>query len=286
MSALEHLARASGVYWGNGTGPDPFVARAALTNGADGTVTLEYEAWSSERGLEHAEVARMGLVDGVVTLVAGSADDEAAIVFHEGEQGVFGSTGPERVGLVISMDDEGLSLSWWWPDEDPTGDAAPAVDAGRLREQSRARLRPVRPIVTAPPLPGAGVPASETAVVTSVAPQQVPWPGVVVLQGAASAWVGQRLADGVPRAAVVRTDLLNAAVRGTDPRTSDPEVHATVAVAVVRGYADAGVPVIVTGWGDAGRLVDTLVAQVSPVRVLEVGDGDTPADVVRHLRQD
>jgi hypothetical protein len=193
MSALEHLARASGVYWGNGTGPDPFVARAALTNGADGTVTLEYEAWSSERGLEHAEVARMGLVNGVVTLVAGSADDEAAIVFHEGEQGVFGSTGPERVGLVISMDDEGLSLSWWWPDEDPTVD--PAMDVGPLREQSRARLRPVRPIVTAPALPGAGVPEREAAVAASVAPQQVPWPGVVVLQGAASAWVGQRLAD-------------------------------------------------------------------------------------------
>lgn len=284
MSALEHLARASGVYWGNGTGPDPFVARAALTNGADGTVTLEYEAWSSERGLEHAEVARMGLVDGVVTLVAGSADDEAAIVFHEGAQGVFGSTGPERVGLVISMDDEGLSLSWWWPDEATTGDAA--MDAGRLREQSRARLRPVRPIVTAPPLPGASGPEREAAVNKSVVPQQVPWPGVVVLQGAASGRVGQRLADEVPRAAVVRTDLLDAAVRGTDPRTSDPEVHAVVAVAVIRGYADAGVPVIVTGWADPGRLVDALAAQVSPVRVLEVADGDAPADVVRRLRQD
>ena len=281
MSILDLLAEASGVYWGSGTGPDAFVARVSLTDAGDGTLVMEYEAWSHEHGLQHAEAARLGRIDDGVTLVATSDGASDTMVFREGEHGVFGSTGPERVGLVITADDDDLTFSWWWPDE-----------GGDLREQSRAVMSPVRPTVTPPPLPGQApdVPAdSPDASVATPHPTSVavPWPGIVVLAGPGTGVVAQRLAERLSRAAVVRTDLFDKAVRGNQAGAPDPVLRHAISVAVVRGYAVAGHPVIVhgaAGRSDHEQLVTELEdAGLGPVRLVDVQDGEDYGEVARRL---
>ena len=281
MSILDLLAGASGVYWGRGTGPDEFVARVSLTDAGDGTLVMEYEAWSHENGLQHAEAARLGRVEDGVMLVATSDGASDTMVFREGEHGVFGSTGPERVGLVITADDDDLTFSWWWPDQ-----------GGHLREQSRAVMSPMRPTVTAPPLPGQapdvradspGDPAAAPGA-SSVA---VPWPGIVVLAGPGTGVVAQRLAERLSRAAVVRTDLFDKAVRGNQAGAPDPVLRHAISVAVVRGYAVAGHPVIVHGAADRTdheQLVAELEhAGLAPVRLVDVEDGEDYGEVARRL---
>lgn len=284
MSVLDLLSDATGIYWGQGTGPDEFVARVALTDCGDGSLVLEYEAWSRERGLQHAEAARMGRADGGVTLVATSDGDSDTMVFREGEPGVFGSVGPERVGLVIGVDEEHLTFSWWWPDA-----------SGDLREQSRAQVRAMRPTVDAPPLPGAPAPSSRLAEapaeqageVPAEQPGDVPWPGIVVLSGRGTGVVAQRLAERLSRAAVVRTDLFDKAVRGSQAGAPDPALRHAIAVAVVRGYAGAGHPVILHGAterSDHEQLVGELErAGLSPVRLVDVADGEDYGEVARRL---
>ncbi|MEO7746696.1 MAG: hypothetical protein ABIV05_10795 [Actinomycetota bacterium] len=293
MSILDVLADASGVYWGRGTGPDEFVARVSLTDAGDGTLVVEYEAWSHDHGLQHAEAARLGRVDDAVTLVATSDGASDTMVFREGEHGVFGSTGPERVGLVITADDEDLTFSWWWPDE-----------GGDLREQSRAVMSPVRPTVTAPPLPGQvpdvpadaqvdppadspAAPPSDLPGASGASPVAVPWPGIVVLAGPGTGVVAQRLAERLSRAAVVRTDLFDKAVRGNQAGAPDPVLRHAISVAVVRGYAVAGHPVIVHGAADRSdheQLVSELEgAGLAPVRLVDVEDGEDYGEVARRL---
>ena len=281
MSILDLLVEASGVYWGRGTGPDPFVARVSLTDAGDGTLVMEYEAWSHDHGLQHAEAARLGRVDDGVTLVATSDGASDTMVFREGEHGVFGSTGPERVGLVITADDDDLVFSWWWPDE-----------GGDLREQSRAVMSPVRPTVTAPPLsgPAPDVPVVSPAVPAAAAgasPVTVPWPGIVVLAGPGTGVVAQRLAERLSRAAVVRTDLFDKAVRGNQAGAPDPVLRHAISVAVVRGYAAAGHPVIVHGAADRSDheqlVVELEDAGLAPVRLVDVEDGEDYGEVARRL---
>lgn len=275
MSLLDQLALATGVYWGHGSGPDDFVARVSLADGGAGTLTLEYEAWSHEHGLQHAEAARLGRADGGVTLVATSDGSGDTLVFREGEPGVFGSTGPDRVGLVITMDDESLTFSWWWPD-----------DGGGLREQSRAQVRAMRPVVPAPPLPGQ-VETTQIASPPDADPVQVPWPGIVVLSGAGTGVVAQRLAERLSRAAVVRTDLFDTAVRGSEASVPDPVLRRAIAVAVVRGYARAGHPVIVHGRAARPEqqvlLAELTAAGLSPVRLVDVAEGEDYGEVARRL---
>lgn len=285
VSVLDVLARATGVYWGEGRGADDFVARVVLTDGGHGTVTLEYEAWSRTHGLLHAEAARLCRADGGVTLVATSDGSGDTMAFREGEPGVFGSTGPQRVGLVITSDDESLTFSWWWPDE-----------GGALREQSRARVHAMRPVVPPPPLPGdvppdADAPPAAAAPADAVAPPvTVPWPGIVVLSGSGTAVVAQRLAERLSRAAVVRTDLFDKAVLGSEAGAPDPVLRHAIAVAVARGYAATGHPVILHGTSarpDHERLVDALLAaDLAPVRLVDVSDGEDYSEVARRLIED
>jgi len=269
VSVLRRLAQASGVYWGEGKGPDEFVARVLVGADVDGTVTIEYEAWSSANGLQHVEAARLGRDDGGVTLVATSDGSGDTMVFREGESGVFGSIGPERVGLVITTDDDRLTFAWWWPD-----------DGGAMCEQSRARVRPMRPAIAPPPLPGADVPGPADEL-------QVPWPGIVVLSGHGTGAVAQRLAERLARCAVVRTDLFDRAVRGAETAGPDPALRRAIAVAVVRGYAETGHPVILHGSTprpDHEQLVAALsAAGLAPVRLVDVADGQDDGDVVRQL---
>jgi hypothetical protein len=350
MSVLDHLWTMPGVYWGLGRGPNTdFVSRVAVMAHTDGSVTLDYEAWSQDEGLQHAEAMRLCRVpDGSdrVVLMATSDGSDDTMTFREGESGVFGSTGQDRVGLVLVPDDGRLAFSWWWPD-----------DNGVLSQQSRAELTMLRPLVPAPaslhppatdaddtrpghdeamdsatdddsgsrseddpdterPSPtadeaedadaendAAGTDdadddttddttdgdSTSTSPVAPVAPQlpDVPWPGIVVLCGNGTGVVAQRLAERLTRAAVVRTDLFDRAVRGSDASTVDPALRHRIAIAVTHGYARSGHPVILHGAAtrvEHAQLVDELrTAGLTPVRLVDVADGEDYGEVARRL---
>ena len=156
-------------------------------------------------------------------------------------------------------------------------------------------MSPVRPTVIAPLLPGpplvqapdvgADSPADPPA--SDASPVAVPWPGIVVLAGPGTGVVAQRLAERLSRAAVVRTDLFDKAVRGNQAGAPDPLLRHAISVAVVRGYAVAGHPVIVHGAADRSdheRLVAELEdAGLSPVRLVDVEDGEDYGEVARRL---
>lgn len=338
MSVLDHLWTMPGVYWGLGRGPNTdFVSRVAVVAHADGSVTLDYEAWSQDEGLQHAEAMRLCRVPddtGRVLLMATSDGSDDTMTFREGESGVFGSTGQDRVGLVLVPDDGRLAFSWWWPDE-----------SGVLSQQSRAELTLLRPLVPAPaslhppvvpadtgdtgdtgakpavgpadddtddeqPSPGdsssTGTSGAITSSVVSTAttsgptgasaiPQapgvppvpDVPWPGIVVLSGSGTGVVAQRLAERLTRAAVVRTDLFDKAVRGSDAATVDPALRHRIAIAVTHGYARSGHPVILHGAASRSeheQLVEELrTAGLTPVRLVDVADGEDYGEVARRL---
>lgn len=295
MSVLDRLAACSGVFWGEGsaTGHGPLAVRVAVQAHTDRSVTLEYEAWTPGRGLHHAEVARMYRSAGRVLLVATSDGSSDALTFREGDTGVFGSSGPHRVGLVLEVEPpDGMTLAWWWPGED-----------GALRQQSCARVRRSRPLVAPPPGPPGGdgeAPRARTAAPDATADPPVPadgaaeatgvpWPGILVLDGPGTGVVAHRLAERLSRAAVIRTDLFDKAVLG-NRATADPGLRERVAVAAVRAYAETGHPVILHGRGPSSeqrRLVDALrAAGLTPVRLVEVAEGENYGEVARRLIQD
>jgi hypothetical protein len=119
-----------------------------------------------------------------------------------------------------------------------------------------------------------------------VEPPEVPWPGILVLDGKGTGVVAQRLAERLTRAAVVRTDLFDQAVRGNGARP-DPELREQVALAVVRAYAAAAHPVILYGRSSSTeqrRLTEALAdAGLRPVRLIEVADGESYGEVARRL---
>jgi hypothetical protein len=283
MSVLDRLLACPGVFWGKGHGADrgAITVRVAVRGHADGSVTLDYEAWAAEGGLRHAEATRIYRSDGAVLLVATSGDGGDELTFREGEAGVFGSIGGHRVGLVLDVEPpDTIALAWWWPDAH-----------GTLRQQSRAELRLCRPLVAAPAVTDRVAVANdavtgppEPAQLPAAPPAEVPWPGILVLDGPGTGVVAQHLAERLSRAAVVRTDLFDQAVRGSKA-TPDRALRERVAVAVVRAYAEAGHPVILHGRGGSAvqrRLVDALVdAGLRPVRLVEVADGEGSGEVAR-----
>ena len=332
MSVLDHLWAMPGVYWGLGRGPNTdFVSRVAVLPHDDGSVTLDYEAWSHDEGLQHAEAIRMCRspddADRVILMATSDGNDDT-MTFREGDSGVFGSTGHDRVGLVLVPDDERLAFSWWWPDEN-----------GVLAQQSRAELTLLRPLVTPPPslhaapadTPEVGGKSAPTATEgvgdagsasadTRTGPgdepdedagdhradggnedhgagqqatgetepvPEVPWPGIVVLAGNGTGVVAQRLAERLTRAAVVRTDLFDKAVRGSDAVTADAVLRHRITIAVAHGYARSGHPVILHGAAprdDHAQLVDELqAAGLHPVRLVDVADGEDYGEVARRL---
>ncbi|MGL4173258.1 MAG: hypothetical protein ACRCTR_04190 [Actinomycetota bacterium] len=437
MSILDNLAAGPGIYWGQGQGPagSRFVARIAIQDHADRSITFDYETWSPDGGLQHAESARVARTGPYVTLIATSNGGDDTMIFREGDSGVFGSVGAQRVGLIITANDKALTFSWWWVGAD-----------GSLREQSRAVVSPVRAIVIPPPVPGqqrseqrvlenrtsalpahqdrqppaeqperqyqpvtvppvpevtnhhaaspprvstgaiptakhhttnapAGFSAFQASAPTStpVAPQptsgtegrerfiphdhqhlptwmrgerttppvnfstppphghdaatysemadssyqenslreeqpatppshsparpsdnhtsgeSVPWPGILVLHGANTGLVAQRLAARLTRAAVVRTDLFDRAVRGTAGRP-DPALRQRIALSVVQGYAATGHPVILHGNStrdEHEQLVSAIAESgLSPVQLVEVHEGEDYGEVARRLIED
>lgn len=287
MSVLDVLAACPGVFWGEGQGPDQggYAVRMAVQAQPDGSVTFDYESWAPHAGLHHAEAARMHRTDRGVVLVTTSTGRDA-LTFREGDAGVFGSTGTHRVGLVLEVTaPDVLTLAWWWPAPD-----------GTLKRQSRAVVRLCRPLVPAPspascpvdsPAPSpVDPPADSPAADPLVEPAEVPWPGILVLDGKGTGVVAQRLAERLTRAAVVRTDLFDQAVRGNGAGP-DPELREQVAVAVVRAYASAAHPVILHGRSSSTeqrRLAEALSdAGLHPVRLIDVADGESYGDVARRL---
>jgi hypothetical protein len=114
----------------------------------------------------------------------------------------------------------------------------------------------------------------------------VPWPGILVLHGSGTGLVAQRLAARLTRAAVVRTDLFDRAVRGTAGRP-DPSLRQRIAVSVVQGYAATGHPVILHGASSRSEHED-LVAAISgsglaPVQLVEIAEGEDYGEVARRL---
>lgn|SRR5215210_3248265 len=305
MSVLDRLLACPGVFWGEGHGADrgALTVRVAVRTQNDGSVTLDYEAWAMQGGLRHAEATRMYRSDGAVLLVATSVEGSGRLTFREGDPGVFGSVGGHRVGLVLDVDPpDSIALAWWWPDAH-----------GTLRQQSRAQLRLCRPLAAAPTatdgvqngvphgVPNGvphGVPSAVAAAGSNRAPAdrtevedaaaQAPWPGILVLDGPGTGVVANRLAERLSRAAVVRTDLFDQAVRGSKA-APDPSLRERVAVAVVRAYADAGHSVLLhgrAGSAEQHHLVDALVdAGLRPVRLVEVADGEGYGEVARRLIQ-
>ncbi|KQX66494.1 hypothetical protein [Angustibacter sp. Root456] len=381
MSVLDHLIAAPGVYWGEGHGPGggQFVARVALVVENEHNLTFDYEAWSAEGGLHHAESARMARSGPTVVLAATSNGGDDTMLFREGDPGVFGSLGPQRVGLVIGASEQELTFSWWWTGRD-----------GVLREQSRATLAPMRQVVPAPTIPttdaeddapddapeapeapeapddtversadearsltdetpepeGAAASTEQQAEARTLesldepaaapdqdepdqdepdhdepdenapdqdAPEQpepdddpadplvgaqspaaiaenprptVPWPGILVLNGPSTGIVAQRLAARLTRAAVVRTDLFDRAVRGTAGRP-DPALRQRIALSVVQGYAATGHPVILHGASTRAEH-EALAAAISrtglsPVKLVDVAEGEDYGEVARRL---
>ncbi|HEX3005360.1 MAG TPA: hypothetical protein VHO27_14190 [Angustibacter sp.] len=370
MSVLDHLIAAPGVYWGQGHGPGggQFVARVALVVESERSLTFDYEAWSSQGGLHHAESARMARSGATVVLAATSNGGDDTMLFREGDPGVFGSLGPQRVGLVIGTQEQELTFSWWWTGRD-----------GVLREQSRATLAPMRQVVPAPaipttdseadvteepeddtaepvdapaddpadqdveadalprgahaedepapeppddpdvepldepldeprdeaqhdpdrdregdregdpddePDPHAGEPTSRGAGEPASTPPTVPWPGILVLNGPSTGIVAQRLAARLTRAAVVRTDLFDRAVRGTAGRP-DPALRQRIALSVVQGYAATGHPVILHGAStrDEHEALAAAISRtgLSPVKLVDVAEGEDYGEVARRL---
>jgi hypothetical protein len=118
-------------------------------------------------------------------------------------------------------------------------------------------------------------------------PVQVPWPGILVLDGAGTGVVAQRLAERLTRAAVVRTDLFDAAVRGSGASDPDPALRLEVALAVIRAYAVAGHPVILHGRSsrqEHHELVEAIGASgMRPAQLVEVAEGEDYGSVARRL---
>jgi phage replication-related protein YjqB (UPF0714/DUF867 family) len=108
-----------------------------------------------------------------------------------------------------------------------------------------------------------------------------------VLAGSGTGVVAQRLAERLTRAAVVRTDLFDKAVRGSDAATVDSALRHRITIAVTNGYARSGHPVILHGAaarGDHAQLVDELrTAGLTPVRLVDVADGEDYGEVARRL---
>jgi uncharacterized protein YndB with AHSA1/START domain len=278
---LDRLLVSPGVFWGEGHGADrgALTVRVAVRAHADGSVTLDYEAWAAQGGLRHAEATRMYRSDGAVVLVATSVDGGGELAFREGDAGVFGSVGGHRVGLVLDVEPpDAIALAWWWPDAH-----------GTLRQQSRAQLRLCRPLAASPGMAdGVACSATNGGAADRSEQAEVPWPGILVLDGPGTGVVAAQLAERLSRAAVVRTDLFDQAVRGSKA-TPDPELRERVAVAVVQAYAEAGHPVLLhgrVGSAEQRRLVDVLLdAGLRPVRLVEVADGEGYGEVARRLIQ-
>lgn len=139
MSLASRLAGVPGLYIGTGDGPEsgPFVARIAVGRLPNGGVSIDYEATSSEQGLQHVEHA---------LLVSGSDGRDRLYICHsespfvtemaatEAGSGHFVQPepfGPYVMEVSIEVPKPGrITYAWCW-----------ASAGGTPTEQSKADVR-------------------------------------------------------------------------------------------------------------------------------------------------
>jgi hypothetical protein len=133
---LTALSAASGVYRGRGDGPEsgPFLARIAVASVVGGrAVTVDYEAVSEERGLQHVEHTVLTAGEsGRLELHVCCLELPGVVRFVATRPGEFAAyDGPLPARIVLTLPAPGvLTYGWWWSRDD----ADP-------REQFRAEVR-------------------------------------------------------------------------------------------------------------------------------------------------
>ena len=133
---LKRLAAAPGLYRGRGDGLEsgPFVARIAVASAVRGrAVTLDYEAVSDTRGVQHVEHSVLTAGEGGrLELHVSCAELPGVVRFVETKAGEFSAyDGPLPARIVVTVPRDGvLTYGWWWA----RGESDP-------REQSRAEVR-------------------------------------------------------------------------------------------------------------------------------------------------
>jgi hypothetical protein len=133
---LGRLATVPGLYRGRGDGLEsgPFVARIVLTSVLRGRgVTIDYEAFSDSKGLQHVEHTLLTSGEGGrLELHVACLELPGVVRFVESRPGLFNSyNGPLPARILVSAPRDGaLSYGWWWSRDD-----------SEPREQSRAEVR-------------------------------------------------------------------------------------------------------------------------------------------------
>ena len=133
---LTRLAGAPGLYRGRGDGMEsgPFVARIQVTSVVRGrAVTIDYEAFSDTKGLQHVEHSVLTAGEGGrLELHVTCSELPGMVRFVENRPGEFSAyEGPLPARIVMTAPRDGvLTYGWWW-----------ARDESDPREQSRAEVR-------------------------------------------------------------------------------------------------------------------------------------------------
>jgi hypothetical protein len=133
---LKTLAATPGVYRGRGDGLEsgPFVARITVTSVVRGhAVTLDYEAVSDSKGLQHVEHTVLTAGEGGrLELHVACLELPGVVRFVETKPGEFTAyDGPLPARIVVTAPQAGiLTYGWWW-----------SRDESEPREQSRAEVR-------------------------------------------------------------------------------------------------------------------------------------------------
>jgi hypothetical protein len=136
IDLLRTLAAAPGVYRGRGDGMEsgPFVARIKVSSVVRGrAVTLDYEAVSDSKGLQHVEHTVLTAGEGGrLELHVACLELPGVVRFVETKPGEFSNyEGPLPARIVVTAPHTGLlTYGWWW-----------ARDESEPREQSRAEVR-------------------------------------------------------------------------------------------------------------------------------------------------
>ncbi len=133
---LKRLSAAPGVYRGRGDGLEsgPFVARIKVTSIVRGNaVTIDYEAFSDSKGLQHVEhtILTLGEAGGLELHVA-CLELPGVTRFVEIKPGHFTAyQGPMPAKIIVTAPHDGvLTYGWWW-----------SRNESEPREQSRAEVR-------------------------------------------------------------------------------------------------------------------------------------------------
>jgi hypothetical protein len=133
---LKTLAATPGVYRGRGDGLEsgPFVARISVSSIVRGRgVTLDYEAVSDGKGLQHVEHTVLTAGEGGrLELHVACLELPGVVRFVETKPGEFTAyDGPLPARIVVTSPYSGvLTYGWWW-----------SRDESELREQFRAEVR-------------------------------------------------------------------------------------------------------------------------------------------------